>query len=761
MVSVPPRSSRLLFVLPLVSLLFATPVAAQSVTVTPTVASTLGGTPINHNIQGGGTGVSATVDGVPAPFLNTPYGVIVIAPSRPAPGTATLVLNATHSVWGAIVSTAAITYVDLPQTGLASPIVRVSVDAAGSQSIGGVNWSGNFSAANSSDGRYVAFLSDSRFAGIGPGGTLALYVKDLSTGSLARFPCPGSGVCSAPSISLDGSRVVYSSNFGVSGVFYLDVPFSTPIRVDVDANGNPPATGAPGSAALSANGRFVAFTTSANLDGAAGDTGLTQDLFVRDLVAGATERRTTSAASADQVSGDVSISADGRYVVFTTSAVLAPDDTNALRDVYLLDRTTGTVRCLTPGASGNSSRATISADGSTVAFDSLASNLVADDANAAADVFVADTGTGAITRVSTTRTGSASSLWPSVGRWALSANGRRVAFGSAAEAAPDLPPSAAGVFVHDRQTGETSLVSSAADGTVAGPIFRPFGTSVPSAAMTPDGRAVTFSSIAPELVVGDTNAVVDVFRKELPPDTPAGNNIPAVPVDAATGETPVALSFDAVTTPGDTTVVVTDTAPALPAGYQLGSRYVDISTTATFSGFVTVCVEYDPATTPDPSGLQLLHYEAGAWVDITTPPPYAQPNVVCGRTASLSPFALAIPPAVTFSARSLLEEGRVFKAGSTIPVRVQILDASGTNVSAADLPLVATRVRPVSNPGAGGPPHAPGQSNPGLAFQFTSLQGEPGYRFNLKTTGLAAGRHALEFVVGSSGPTLSVEFEVR
>jgi len=727
---------------------------AQTVTVrvTPTAASTLGGTPIDHNISGGGRGVSATVDGVPTPFIDHPYGVIVIAPPRSAPGEATLVLNGTHSVWGPFTTTTTITYLDLPRTGLTTPVTRVSVDGNGAQSLGGVNWSGNHSSASSADGRYVAFLSDSSFSGVPVGGTLALHVKDRVTGDLTKSTCPGGGVCSAPSISLDGTRVAYGAiafSGAISGIYTLDAPFtSTPTVVDVDGLGT---AHNPSSVALSGNGRFIAFTSAINTDGAPGDVTGTRDLFVRDLQLGVTERWTTSASSATDVTGDISITADGRYVVFVTAAPLVTQDTNTFRDVYLLDRSTGTLRCLTPGGNGHSGGAAISVDGGAVALASAASNLVNDDTNAAADVFVADLVSGQIARITPAGGGSLG------GRWAISGDGHRVAFASTV---PNLPASVAGVYVHDRRTGETWHVNAAADGTIAGPIFRPFGTSIPSAALTPDGRAVTFSTIAPELVSGDTNAVVDVFRKELPENSPIGANVTVTPVNPSTGTTPVALSFDEITGPGDTTVVVMNTPPELPAGYQLGSQFLDISTTASSSGAISVCIYYDPLTTPDPAALRLLHYEGSAWVDITTGF-NAVTHVVCGSTTSLSPFVLAIPPRPTFAVRSLLEDGRVFKAGSTIPIRVQVVDAGGANVSAASLPLVATGVRLVSSQTDWATPEDPGQSNPDLNFQFTEVEGEPGYRFNLKTTGLAAGTYALQFRVGADGPTLSVEFQVR
>jgi hypothetical protein len=533
----------------------------------------------------------------------------------------------------------------------------------------------------------------------------------------------------------------------------IDAPFTAaPVRVDVLSDGSVPASGSPGQAVVSANGRFVAFTTSANLDASAADGTTSQDLFVRDLSLGLTERWTTGAGVF--ALGGPSMSADGRFVAFTTAAAILSDDVNNQNDLYLLDRSMGTFVRLATHANAAPSVSAISADGRTIAFSSAASNLVLDDTNTVGDVFVLDVMSGAISRVSLASDGRQASTASGFGGGpGISANGQRIAFSSSAPefVATPLPTGTSGLYVHDRATGETLLVSADADGRASSGAY--------GAAITPDGRGVTFSSRSQDLVGDDTNIADDVFRKELPADTPVGTNVPAVPVDSTTGETPVALTFAAITTPGDTSVTYTETAPPLPAGFQVGSRYVDITTTAVFNGAITVCVEYDPATTPDPSALQLLHYENGAWVDITTGFD-ATTHVVCGSTTSLSPFVLAIPPQVTYTVHSLLDDGRVFKAGSTIPIRLQILEG-GANVSAADLPLLATGVRLVSTQTDWGTPEDPGQSNPDRTFQFTDVEGEPGYRFNLKTTGLAAGTYELQFRVGTDGPLLSIEFQVR
>lgn len=110
------------------------------------------------------------------------------------------------------------------------------------------------------------------------------------------------------------------------------------------------------------------------------------------------------------------------------------------------------------------------------------------------------------------------------------------------------------------------------------------------------------------------------------------------------------VTFASVSGAGQTTLLVQETGPALPAGLAAVAdvpRYNELSTTATFAGPVTVRMTYDTsAVIPDLPSVVLMHYDTTlvppAWVDITTGRD-SPSRSVWGVTASLSPFMLMQP----------------------------------------------------------------------------------------------------------------------
>jgi sugar lactone lactonase YvrE len=149
------------------------------------------------------------------------------------------------------------------------------------------------------------------------------------------------------------------------------------------------------------------------------------------------------------------------------------------------------------------------------------------------------------------------------------------------------------------------------------------------------------------------------------------------------------VSFEDVAAAGTTTVTASDQGPALPSGFQLGDPpvYYDVATDATFNGAVTLCFGWQDGQFSNPDSIKLLHYENG-WQDVTTSLDTTK-RIVCGRTSSLSPFALvqfAYDFAGFFAPISNLPALNKAKAGSAIPVKFSLGGNQGLHVFAPGYP---------------------------------------------------------------------------
>jgi Tol biopolymer transport system component len=250
--------------------------------------------------------------------------------------------------------------------------------------------------AISADGRYVAFGSLGPYVAADANDLgYDVYVRDRWNGTTELVSVGPLGTVSnafhggggtAISMSADGRRIAFGSNAsnlvagdtnGQHDVFVRDLDARTTVRVSVGTNGQE-ANGFSQFPMISADGRLVAFTSNAaNIDG---DTNGVFDVFVHNLATARTERVSPYFSSGTSHA----ISADGRFVVFASNdAATVPDDRNAVTDVFVRDRFTGSLARVTVGAlgesNGHSEFAGISADGRTIAFASLATNLVPDD----------------------------------------------------------------------------------------------------------------------------------------------------------------------------------------------------------------------------------------------------------------------------------------------------------------------------------------------------------------------------------------------
>ena len=224
-------------------------------------------------------------------------------------------------------------------------------------------------------------------------------------------------------------------------------------------------------------------------------------------------------AAGDDVSSIAAISADGRFVAFVSSADnLSAEDDNARLNVFVREPETGATTLVSraSGAAGTAGDGfadtpSISANGRFVAFFSGASNLSGEDNDAVDDIFVRDLQTNTTTFVSRA-TGAAGTAGASFSAEpSISADGRLVAFASAADNLSDDDDQFVDVFVRDLRAHTTTLVSRASDANGAAGGDR--NSSAPS--ISADGRFVAFRSDASNLSEEDGDATFDVFVRDL------------------------------------------------------------------------------------------------------------------------------------------------------------------------------------------------------------------------------------------------------
>ncbi len=327
------------------------------------------------------------------------------------------------------------------------------------------------------------------------------------------------------------ARIDYSANNGRRDLFVRNLETGVTTLVSVNFAGTGTGTGDFGSAVVSSDGCFVAFTSSASdLVGPGIDTNNLTDVFVRDLQAGVTmlvsvnERGT---ASGNEHSLAPTISADGHRIAFLSGASnLVADgmDDNAAEDVFVRDIESGVTTLVSVNSAGTGSAEThstmpvISADGRVVAFKSFADDLAAPgiDSNLTGDVFVRDLAAGTTMAISVNPSGTATGKGNSAAGDlpVLSADGRFVAFvSSARDVVTPETDDLYNVFLRDRQLGRTILVTADPTGAAAGEVGSP---SFNKLAISSDGRFVAFESSVTTLVRGitDQNDDDDVFLRD-------------------------------------------------------------------------------------------------------------------------------------------------------------------------------------------------------------------------------------------------------
>jgi hypothetical protein len=282
-----------------------------------------------------------------------------------------------------------------------------SRDSAGNLGNGDSTWP-----VISADGRFVAFLSAA--TNLVPGdtnGQFDIFYRDRLAGTTQRVSVSSSGVqgnggCSHTAISQDGRAVGFSSD--ATNLVFNDTNGQTDVFVHSIGNGlTSRVSSGPGGQQgfggsymgdFSGNGRFVAFSSTATF--VSDDTNGVSDDYMKDRRTGNIIRVSvgTGGFQANDASYGISLSGDGRYVVFSGYASnLVPGDSNGNQDVFLRDLLMGTTTLLsvsTAGEQGNGENAyaEVSNDGMDTVFVSTGDNLYPGDDNFVHDVFVRDLG---------------------------------------------------------------------------------------------------------------------------------------------------------------------------------------------------------------------------------------------------------------------------------------------------------------------------------------------------------------------------------
>jgi Tol biopolymer transport system component len=369
-------------------------------------------------------------------------------------------------------------------------------------------------------------------------------------------PAGGSGDSWAPVISPDGRYVLFAStanNLVLAGntnpipalfppslnVFLRDRTNGITTLVSVNLSGTGGGNGDSWASAISTNGRYALFESSAS-DLVPGDTNNVTDVFVRDLVAGTTllVSASTNGGCANGASRGSVMTPDGRYVAFVSEASnLTPGDSNGIPDVFVRDLQAGTTTLASVGATSNSPPSgsgifvissespDLTPDGRYVAFYSTATNLVP-GVRTVGDIYVRDLVGGTTVWASTyARTALQAAMGTATGvcfNHALSDDGQFVAY----ETCPSTTSRAvsAGVVLrYSLLTGLTDVVNTNAHAALA-----PY-EDIHSLDMTPDGRFTAF--VANAANTSGTNTCVEVWDAQAGATTlvsgDLSNNVPA------------------------------------------------------------------------------------------------------------------------------------------------------------------------------------------------------------------------------------------
>jgi hypothetical protein len=391
----------------------------------------------------------------------------------------------------------------------------------------------------SADGRYVVFQSTGTNLvpwDINPHSKI--FLRDTLNNTITLISTGYNGPASDHSqhsqISDNGEFVVFESNSnnlvvwddnGVSDIFLYTRNTQQFTLISTGYNGH--ANGASYNPNISADGNIISFSSEAT-NIVMSDSNNESDVFVYNRTTGITDRISVSstASQADAQSSNIaSISDNGRYIAFWSPATnLVTGDTNNVWDVFIRDRSNNTTERVSVSSTGvqaigaSSLKPRISADGGFIIFESHASNLVTDDTNSVADIFLRDISNNITERISVSSTGMQAN--GSSTNSNISADGRFIVFQSnATNLVTGDTNGFSDVFIYDTDHQTTERISVTSTGAQAnGVSYNP--------TISANGRYISFATDATNLLSGDTNGFRDIVHvARIPSLTLYGNPV--------------------------------------------------------------------------------------------------------------------------------------------------------------------------------------------------------------------------------------------
>lgn len=348
---------------------------------------------------------------------------------------------------------------------------------------------------NGEEGRYVVFISNTKDFEGSNGKFRQLFWRDRNTGitkmiSVASTGEQGNGDCAEPSISVDGETVVFESratnlvqgdNNNAKDIF-LWRKSSNSIELISRASNGVAADADCFDAAVSGNGKFVVFTSSATNLSSVPKGRSVSNIFLRDIANGKTEMISVDPVMKTGGNGyKGSISFDGSRISFcSASGTLVANDNNNLWDIFLWQRSQPGLKRISLTHDGKERNAgsesasrqvasVISGNGRFISFATTATNMIPNDNNSFQDVFVVDVETGKVNVASFTNDGAPSNGDSPIEqgeRVSISYDGTWVAFPTKAT---NLGAPGSNIILHNTVTGKKSAVSNVAGSYVGRP----------------------------------------------------------------------------------------------------------------------------------------------------------------------------------------------------------------------------------------------------------------------------------------------------